>query len=315
MLAIFIAAGAMADTSLWVGVNEFTGSSGAEKYIGLYENGVRTQKVFSPQTEVGTYQVRDLIQIDVGHVAVFNGTFTPTLWNYSLDPHETSSLTGFTEWSSTNVTYRGGLAKMGNMLYLSDEMTYNGGEAYGIIQYDQTAGTAIRFATDFQSMDLAVSGNYIYGMDGNGKVNKYDPSLNLVSTVTLPNVGNYMGLGVGVEGDLYVSFSTWLNGNKEIQKFSPAGTLVKSLIVPNVGGMGDIDIDTLTGAIAVGTTNSGMVVITDTNLDSYSSFRATDSESGGSTFVAFAQNVPEPGSATLILLAGGLFAGRRRRSR
>jgi hypothetical protein len=303
-----------------VSVNEFTGSSSAPRWIREYSaTGVRVQTLSQVPNPGGpgfsTDTARDLLFRPDGTVYLYNGTFTPTLSRF--DP-ATSTWTQTTApgWSTVNVLEFGGIAQLGQQIFVTDMETFNtGGTPKGIVRFDLGTGTNSRFASTISPLDLSVGpGGVLYALDGagspRGTVYKFDSTTGLaLGTVAVPTA-DYRGIAVAADGSFFLADYSGV-----ISRFSSAGSLLDSLTVPGEA-LGDISLDSL-GRIAIGTASSGNVIVTDMLLDSFTKFRATDSALGGSTFVAWTTPVPEPATAIvgLALMAVGVASRRRTKVR
>ncbi len=299
---------------LIVSVNEFTGSSNAPRWIREYTSaGTRLQtlsRVPAPGGTVpSTEAARDLLYGADGDVYLFNGTFTPTLSRFNV---ATSTWTQTTApgWSTVNNTTYGGIDQVGQTIFVSDMRTFGPGqEPQGIVRFDLAGGGSVRIAPSIEPIDfdLGLDG-ILYALTGTNTVLKLDPLTGAsLGSVTVPSL-DYRGIAVADDGSFFLTSSSGL-----ISRFSSSGALLKSLSVTGEF-LGDIDIDPA-GRIAVGTANSGNVVVTNAVLDAFTKFRATDSTSGGSTFVGWVTPIPEPGTCLFGLALVGICGGSRRRRR
>src|SRR5262249_18284514 len=94
---------------------------------------------------------RDLVADSSGNILVYNGTFSPYLSTYSSSgswSHPT-----FAGWSTFNTVSYGGIALFGNYVFVTD-MNTSGASAMGVLRFDRTDGTATRFATNVDAIDL-----------------------------------------------------------------------------------------------------------------------------------------------------------------
>ncbi len=297
--------------NLAASVNEFTGSSSAPRYLAEYTTaGVRRQTFPSvPQpggTTPTTNTVRDLTFGPGNALYLYNGTFSPTLTRLDIgtNAYTQQTLAGF---STINNTTYGGLSQLGQYVFATDQQTFsNGGEPQGVVRFDTLGGPAVRFATTIQPNDLNVGPDGIlYALDGAASPNPGVYKFNLSTLAPLGVVPTLFedtrAVDVAFDGSIFTATSGGM-----IRHYSPTGTLLDSLTVPNAF-FGDLDIAD-DGRIALGTAQSGEIVLTDLALDSFIRFRATTSTSGGSVFVAWVPvpaAVPEPGTA----LFGGIVLG------
>lgn len=301
---------------LLVSVNEFTGGTNAPRYMGFYQNGIFMGGYYPPidQHYMEGPAVRDLVQSEDGTIWIFNGTFSPTLWEIS--PEGVHTLWTIDGWSLVNQTMRGGIALSDNYLFLTDNNTAGDDEDDLLIRMDVKDMSYERFGLDpngfYTPFDLAVSDDQVYTLDTHGGVWVHDiTTLELLRTFDLPYSGDYFGIDVS-GGYVYTSGYDFGDSFNLIKKFTLQGVLVDELIIPRGGNLGDIDVNDDTGEIAVGTTNSGEVILTTTDLNDYTSFRATESRFGGGTFVAFPV-VPEPTSLGLLFVGSVFMLVRRPR--
>jgi hypothetical protein len=302
--------------NLIASVNEFTGSSGAPRYLAEYTTtGIRRQRFPSvPQpggTGPTTEFLRDVLHGPGNAVYVYNGTFNTTLTRLDLQTgsYTQQTIAGFS--TVNNLTF-GGLAQMGQYVFATDMQTFNaGGEPQGIIRFDTLGGAPIRFAETIQPSDLNMGADgFLYALNGAGSPNpqvfRYDPNTFALQAVVPILFEDNRAVAVTADGSIFIA-----TGNGMIRRYSSTGALQLSLQVSNAF-FGDIDISA-DGRIALGTAGSGEIVLTDTTLTSFTRFRATDSTSGGNVFVAWAQ-VPEPSTYALSVLGlASLIAVARRR--
>lgn len=290
----------------WAAVNEFTGSSDAERYVRLYDGapGNKFQATNNEGGSIALNTVHDLAQDSKGTLWVFNGTFSPTLWE--ITPQGDQTLWSIPGWSIVNQTTRGGIAISGSYIFLTDNSTGTGeSEMSGLIRVNTQSMTYERFGTLTQPSDISISGNTLYALeDNNNRVYEYDlETMSLLKIVTLSSA-SYYGIAVGGNGEIFATGYDYTLG-KMIRKLSPQGETISSLYL-NIG-LGDIDIDK-SGNIMTGTANTGEVLFTDISLQSYTTLKVAESPSGGTVAVAYA--VPEP-STSAILLTGSAVIMRK----
>jgi PEP-CTERM motif len=316
LLAIFLAIFTTTSTiraeipTFLTAVNEYTGYTDAPQRVRVYTDGNLTfsnnPPIFAPSGYSTNQQLRDLVQASNGDIyagfgyrglngGVF-GKLSGTTWSLYTIPG----------WSfHTNDGLDGGLALAGNHLYLSN--AFSGGGQHGIVDVNLATGSVSSFGIGIESKDIAISGNFIYALEDYTTVYKFRlDDRSLVSTITLGFHGEHRGIAIDSSGFIYGTYGD------SIRKFSQTGTLVGSLRT-TIGLMGDIDVDPLTGIILAGGAFAGRTVVTDTSLQSFQAFNVSDSANGGESFVAFPGQVPEPGSASLLLLGFAGLAVRRRR--
>ncbi len=214
----------------------------------------------------------------------------------------TSTNTTTAGWSIVNNTTHGGIGAFQNFVYVTDEDT-NGGSDSGVVRFDISTNTAVRFANGLSTTDLSMGlDGKLYAVLSTGNVNVYDPvTLAFIRTITMPVTG---AITVDQNGNIFVVSGTTvyrLNSNGVIQASKATG----------MGGL-FADIDVNIGGRLVIANQDGHVVLGDSSLSNFTSFTAINDPHAvqWETFVAFAGSpfsVPEPSSAWLLLL-GGAFA-------
>lgn len=265
-----------------------------------------------------TEYARDLVMPDGNALYLYNGTFQPYVSRYDVS-NATWSNVGMPGLSSVNAVSYGGIAATAKTVFVSDMMTYSGGEAQGIVAIDRSTNAATRFATDIEPIDLSLGRNgLLYALSPGGSpdgrtIDVYNPdTLAHIQTIDLTqNLGwnEHKALAVDQKGDIFLANSGGL-----IEHLDASGKLLGS-INPTCNWSGspsgcsftDMDIAADSSALVLGT-RFGEVFMVDTGLKNWTSFK-TDG-----VFVAFA--VPEPSSYMLMsigLLAMGVV--RRKMSR
>jgi outer membrane protein assembly factor BamB len=257
--------------------------------------------------------LRDIAVGPGGVVQAYNGSQNPQL---STFVPATGAITGQTlaGWSCFNNISYGGIGVIGDGVFVTDMLTFNGGEPQGIIRFSTTGGAPLRFATAQEYQDLTVGGDgLIYALRGGlraSQIDVFDPTTFApVRTVTLSSdvtAADVRGLAVSAAGAIYAA--AW---NGQVYALSPAGLALNSRAT-GTSGLADIDLDDA-GRLLVGS-RIGEVILTDVTLASQTSFVVAG---GPTVHVAFATPltvVPEPSSFTLagVGLAGWLAARRRR---
>ncbi len=307
--------------NLVVSVNEFTGSANDPRYVAEFStDGTRIQRFQNlplPESDDSLSEfARNLVVLN-GSIYVYNGTDAPTISELA-SPSPGSSWTqpySAPEWNTIpNVSF-GGLDAFGNYLFATDMKV--DGDAMGVVRFDTSDGTWTRFGvpgddgTDPRDLAVDASGK-VYALSNNPlrQIDVFDGlSGEAVDSVTL-TFDDWRALDVALDGTIYVA--SW---NGDVTRFSAAGSVLDTVNVTNKR-FNDIDINHDTGQIALGTGNSGEVYLTDLSLDSFSSFRATESVIGGDAFVSWVgvTAIPEPSSVLpCALLTTGLWVSRRRR--
>ncbi len=224
---------------------------------------------------------RDLVITDAGELAVFNGVFQPQLAIF--DGQAWSSQT-FAGWSIANNVSYGGIAALGTTILLTDMMTYNGGEARGLISFDLASGVGERWleANDYIDVNVGLDG-LIYALRNDyGALDVVDPvSFALLRSVALGHTVSSRGVAADADGSIYMA--SW---GGYVSHYDAAGTLLKSMTIGE--SLQDIDLDEA-GNIIVGS-RFGRAYLTDTSLTSYTVIQAGSTP----TFVAFVPRVELP---------------------
>ncbi|MEO0538098.1 MAG: hypothetical protein AAF215_30090 [Cyanobacteria bacterium P01_A01_bin.123] len=299
--------------NLLVSVNEFTGSITAPTYVAEFTtSGIREQILFDVPapgtTRVPTTETaRDLVVDSSGNIQLYNGTFDPYLLTYDVEKDSFTQRT-FVGWSTVNNGSYGGIATLGEKVFLTDMETFGVGDRpQGIISVDTDTFASSRFATEIEPNDLNIGlDGTLYALDGSGsprsQVYLYDPVLQTqIATVNVLR-RDHRAVAGAADGTFFTA--TW---GGEIMQFDQNGSLLNLLTVP-FASFNDIDIAP-DGQIALGN-REGEVILTDTSLTSFSRFDVSRSGSG-TTFVTWfpsseAETVPEPGNIVSSLFVLGL---------
>ncbi|MCB1914822.1 MAG: hypothetical protein KDG52_03770 [Rhodocyclaceae bacterium] len=228
---------------------------------------------------------RDLIVLEDGRLAVFNGTFRPELSVFDGLGWAALTMDG---WSTPNNVSYGGVAAIGDQVIVTDGMTYNGGEARGLILLDLVTASGVRFVDSSDYIDVTTGlDGLIYALrDVYGNLDVFDAaSLAPLRSVALGHTANSRSVTADAEGTIFM-----VSWDGYVARYDATGVLQKTLTIG--GNLHDIDID-LAGHLVVGS-RFGNAYLTDTSLDAY---RALASGSS-SSFVAF---VPTAGFAPPVL--------------
>ncbi|MFN0018151.1 MAG: Ig-like domain-containing protein [Pirellulaceae bacterium] len=237
----------------------------------------------------GDAPVRDLVVDSARNVEFYNGTSDPIL--SILDPRRgTFSSQTTAGWSTANFSSFGGIASLGNYIYVTDMATGTGADLQqGLIRYNITDSTFTRFATTLNFIDVAAGQDgLIYAFEFTPTVLPavpappynvwvYDPAnLAFVRTVALVSPELPLAIAVNPQGQIFA-----VNGDNLIYEFNPNGSLRRTL---STGGtnLNDIDISPEGQLIAAGATGS-VVVMNDPGHDLPSSFTVGNTQA----FVAF----------------------------
>jgi hypothetical protein len=258
-----------------------------------------------------TVVARDSVVAEDGKVHIYNGTAEAYLT--TLDPatstYEHRDADGIS--TANNGTF-GGVAIYGNFVFVTD-MDTGGSPAAGIVRFDLTDGSFVRFQANIYSFgenysDVTVGENGILYAN-NPRGGTPADSFDMFDPVTLEHLGripytyssgvwstDIRGIDADRDGNVYV-----VGWSRAVFKLDPAGNLLKSLYFGDeISPTGDIDVSE-NGTILVGT-RSGDVIVTSTDLDSYYTF--TSPVFGGSNIgVAFTKprsfTIPPPREAVI----------------
>lgn len=204
-----------------------------------------------------------------GNVNIYDGTSTPTLATYSAANNSWTYLTA-SGWSTANNLSYGEVAAYKNFIFVSDMDTGGSGTDNGILRFNTTDGSKIRFApgTDFIQVALGQDG-LIYGLETNGAVQVYNPdTLAFVRSFTLQGGPDSNIRSIAVDGSGTILAATW---GGYIAEYDATGSYTgTSIQLKDRSGNGEhllnIALDT-DGQVAVGS-SSGDVFLTNESLSS-----------------------------------------------
>jgi hypothetical protein len=260
---------------------EFPGST-VYHLMEYAQDGTQISSQVVPAGPTESVQARGLSVAPSGDVNIYDGTFNPALATLSASTH-TWSFQTFPGWSTVNNISYGEVAAYNNFVFASDMFTFNGGEPNGIVRFDSTGGTPVRFAngTDFIQVALGLDGK-LYGLGGVG-VQVYDPNtLAAVRTFSLNGGPDSDIRSIAVDGSGQVFAATW---GGYLAKYNASGNYQTSIRLPGQFGPGEnlinVALDT-DGQIAVGG-RFGEVYITDESLGSVQTIQTQQ----WTTFVTF----------------------------
>ncbi len=286
--------GAFADT-----VNEYTtGGAQVQQFSVPYPGG-------RPVTE----DVRDIAVDQTGRVQIYNGTFAPFLTTLTptssgpgagtYDHHTTAG------WSTVaNVSF-GGIGTLGNFAFVTDMATSGPGSPNGLIRFDLTTFSAMRFAAgnDYGDLTIGLDGRlYALNNPGGGvpahQIDIFDPiTLASLGSITLSaalQTADLRGLAVDASSNIFAA--GW---DGSLYQVSTAGAIVNSRPT-GFSNLEDIDVSASGQIVAGG--RFGDVVLTTTALTSQTSFNVADIPIHVA-FVTASTAVPEPTS--LVLFGAG----------
>jgi hypothetical protein len=235
---------------------------------------------------------RDIVQTRANAIAVFNGTFSPTLSVLRNGAWTSTSIAG---WSTVNNLSFGGIASLGHYLYVTDMMTW-GAEVRGLIRVDTRSGIHQRFLQDRDYVDVnAGLDGLLYGLrDDYGQLDVINPeTMTIIAQRFLGHGSGSRSIAVDVDGTIFMA--SW---NSYVAKYSAAGVELKRRGFGH--SMMDIDINDA-GLLVMGT-RFGPVFVSDVELATATSFGA-----GWDSFVAFR----DPSPHTLVATHAGTGIERR----
>jgi len=255
---------------------------------------LNSQLISLPPGATDTNPVARGLSVDPsGNINIYDGTSTPALATYSAANNSWTSLTA-SGWSTGNNLSYGEVAAYKNFVFASD-MDTGAGPANGIIRFNTTDGSSVRFAqgTDFIQVALGQDG-LIYGLETNGAVQVYNPdTLASVRSFTLQGGPDSDIRSIAVDGSGTILAATW---GGYIAEYDPNGNFTgTSIQLKDLSGNPEhilnIALDT-DGQVAVGCSvggsGAGDVFLTDESLSSPTVIHTTQTfPFSKNTFVTF----------------------------
>jgi hypothetical protein len=275
-------------------------------------NGTLVQKFFVQSGTGNPFgNPHDIVMDDTGNIQILNGsspsyltTLTPTagMGNATYQSH---TLTG---WDIYGADFGGGIAfDAGRQAIYATDRSSGTGSPKGIVRFDSVTYSATRpltspstSLTDYVKLALGLDGlmyaSYPDGSPAGYKLDVIDPSnFTVLRTVTLPIFshsfisGDYTGWAVDAVGNIFAVEGEVLDG--AISEFNPQGIKINSLTTP-YSSLRDLDL-TNDGKL-LSLSSGGNVVMTDTNLTSYTTFQNSLISPGAFAAWAAPISVPEP---------------------
>ncbi len=157
--------------------------------------------------------VRDVTVLDDGKIAVINGVYEPLLSIYN--PLEgTWRHRAFESWGIVNVDSYGGIAHLGNTVFVTD-MSTSGDGTSGIVRFNLDTNVTEFFAGE-EYIDIVVGlDNSLYALSGR-QVDKYNPStMELMDSFTITEA---RAIAVDGAGNIYTA--SW---NGIIKRYHSSG--------------------------------------------------------------------------------------------
>ena len=225
-------------------------------------------------------QAHDLAQDPSGNVYIYDGTFTPALAIYHAATKTWSQET-FPYWNTVANTTYGGLTYYQGFVYATDnEIGNDPPRANGIVRFNIGNGTAARFFTDndFINVNMGLDGK-LYALRS-GTIDVIDPiTMSLLGTVNLHSSHDIRGVAVTAAGDIFTA-----NLDNSISHFEGGAGHAAGKDCYNTGHY-TIDIDVASdGTVVVGTNNGLILQMT----SAFTNVTTTDTGSGSAIFVKFA---------------------------
>jgi hypothetical protein len=242
----------------------------------------------------GSEYLRDIVVDANGVINAFNGTFSPLLTRYSPVSRTFTHRT-FANWNLINSSSYGGIAAFQNFIYATDMDVANETNLNGIVRFDTSANTAMRFAagTNYIDLNMGLDGKLYALNSSTAGVDIFDPStMALVGHITIPpdiSGADYVrGIAADQLGRLFISGYQGV-----IYRLDSSGG-VEKVGATGFSALTDLDIDE-TGRLVVAQ-QDGWIIVGDTNLDSFTPFPGVSHPFyfGYNMFVAFAPLAPGP---------------------
>ena len=238
-----------------------------------------------PRNEVtGNEFIQHLTVLDNGNLAIVNGMASPELQIY--DGNSWTTIDVVDGWSVTRNLSYGGIASIGNYIFLTDNNTADGGEAEGLIRVNLEDNTSTRFIDSTGYLDVTV------GQDGllYATRNRYG-DLDVISPDTLTVVRSVKldfearSATANAEGEI---FATVWDGY--IAKYDADGVLLNTLqVAPH--GLHDIQIHADNRIVLTG--HNGDAYLTDTSLSTFAQVAVFEQPNMGS-HITFVPGEPKP---------------------
>lgn len=246
-----------------------------------------------PQDSGAGGQFRDVVVNDQGDIEVINAN--STLSNIDV---ETKAVTNHTDpdWSTGGNLTTGGVARLGQYLYVNDV-----GTTRGVIRFDTLNGyatTRVNTTYDIHDVTIGLDGK-LYALESGGS----GDDVAVINPLTMQILDNiklqfttHRGIAVNAAGEIFAT--GW---QESIYKYDSQGNLIDFFATG--WELDDIDIDSTGRIVAAGDAFSlshKYVVMTDEKFQTVSYFPVTDDNE---LFVAFAD--PDTTAVTPVLTTSG----------
>jgi hypothetical protein len=186
--------------------------------------------------------IRDMTVDPDGNLQVYTKEFPSLLETLDAKTNLWTSHT-FPGWSTVNNTHFGGVAALGQYIYVTDMQTGGSGDApNGIVRFDRSnnyAGQRFENGTEYIE-DVAGFDGLLYGLRGYGPTNQVDVidpvTMNVLRRVTLQVDYGVENIAVNAQGDFFVGS----NGTPTLYHLSPTGSVIATLKTAGVNDFIDI---------------------------------------------------------------------------
>lgn len=310
--AIFLLASHVRATPLKGGDVIVSWAGYPSSYVQEYTSTGSLVQSWNVTSQFSTEYARDVGVDGSGNIIIYNGTFSPflTILNPITGAKTNYSFSG---WNTDNNATEGALAVWrGYAFATDDEISNDGPNQNGIVRFNLANGTAQRFLAGTNTTSVGIGlNNDLYAVwpntsPGQNQLDIIDAATMAVEkTVSLPM--GVSGATADVAGNIYVT------SGSAIYKLDSNGNILGHLETPFA--LDNIKIFTTPNSTTdqlIMANNGGQIVMSNTNLTSFSEF--TLNEPGAQLYSSYATFVPEP--APIVMLAAGaigLLLIRRRK--
>ncbi len=158
------------------------------------------QTINIPQIDTRSGQARDLTVLNDGRIAIYNGTFNPSLSIYHPQ-YGTWQHRSFDNWGTINNGTYGGIAHSGDYVYVTD-MTLSGNNTAGIVRFDLETKTA-EFFDGEEYIDVVIGlDNMLYALSGR-QIDQYNPLTMVLSNSFV--ISEARAISVDESGNIYTA--------------------------------------------------------------------------------------------------------------
>jgi hypothetical protein len=225
---------------------------------------------------------RDLVQHPLHGIWIFNGTFQPELSHYWEGIWTSRSLPG---WSIPNNLSYGGIASLGDYIFVTDGSTSQGGAARGIVRFpihDDAPPTRFLTHTDYIDVTSGLDGKLYALRNTYGDLDVIDPETMTVSTsLDLGHTSSSRAATANGAGEIFMA--SW-DGN--LYHYDSSGQLLNSVMLG--ADLYDIDVHPEHGLLV--SNRWGQVWLVDFDLQVTTTFALAQA----GAFVAFGESTVLP---------------------